>query len=201
MVGERARPLGRPQPVMSELGKERLFLAAALDDDTRNLLAAHLREHGGRGLPGRVVAPPGWHITLRFLGWTTDVQRDGILHSVAERELPAPFTARFAGFGAFPKPRRAGVLWVGLDRGVEALIAMAAACEEVARDHGFRPEERPYVPHVTLSRIRPHQDVTAVLERLPPFAVAMPVREITLYRSTLRPGGAVYDVVDTVELG
>lgn len=186
---------------MSELGKERLFLAAALDEDTRNLLAAHLREHEGRGLPGRVVAPPGWHITLRFLGWTTDVQRDHILRDIAESDLPAPFGARFGAFGAFPKPRRAGVLWVGLDRGIEALTAMAAVCEQVARDNGFRPEERPFVPHVTLSRIRPHQDVTALLERLPPFTVAMPVRAITLYRSTLRPGGAVYDVVDTVDLG
>lgn len=186
---------------MNTLGKERLFLAASLDDDTRHLLAAHVETHAGRGLPGRVVAPAAWHITLRFLGWTTAVQRDGILHAIAESELPGPFSARFDGFGAFPKPRRASVLWVGLDRGGDELAAMAEACEQVARHHGFSPEERPFVPHVTLSRIRPHQDVTAVLERLPPFVVTMAVREVTLYRSTLRRGGAVYDVLDTVELG
>jgi RNA 2',3'-cyclic 3'-phosphodiesterase len=192
--------MGRPQPHVSGLGKERLFLAAALDDGTRSLLAAHLREHGGPGLPGRVVDPSGWHVTLRFLGWATDVQRDGILRSVDEGDLPAPFVARFDGFGAFPKARRAGILWVGFDRGGDELAAMAAVCEAAARQGGFEPVERPFVPHVTLSRIRPHQDVTALLARLPPFPVTMPVRAVTLYRSTLRPGGAVYDVVDTVEL-
>jgi len=185
---------------MSELGKERLFLAVAIDDTTRDLLAAHLEAHAGRGLPGRAVDPSGWHVTLRFLGWTADVVRDRILHAIAESELPPPFIARCSGFGAFPKTARAGVMWLGFDRGGEQLTAMAAVCEEAVRRHGFSPEERPFVPHITLSRIRPHQDVTALLDRLPPFPVRMPVEAVTLFRSTLRPGGAVYEVVDTVEL-
>ncbi len=93
-----------------------------------------------------------------------------------------------------------GVIWLGLDRGVDEMAMMAAACEEAARQHGFSPEERPFVPHVTLSRMRPHQNVTAVLDRLPPFGVTMPVRAVALFRSTLLPGGAVYDVVDTIDL-
>ena len=53
---------------------------------------------------------------------------------------------------------------------------------------------------MTLSRIRPAEDVTDLVEAFPPFAVKMPVTAITLYESHLRKGGAVYQAIDTVEL-
>ncbi len=184
---------------MSDLDTQRLFLAVALDGETRDLLAGHLREQVRR-LPGRVVAPTSWHVTLRFLGSTTPVQRDGILRAIDESSLPAPFTARFGAFGAFPKPGRAAVLWLGFDRGVDELAAMAAVCEAAAQGEGFAAEERSFIPHLTLSRIRPPQDVTALLGSLPPFPARMRVEAVTLFRSRPEQGVAVYDAIETVDL-
>ncbi len=83
---------------------ERLFLAVALDDDARHALAARLAAIADDGLPGKVVPPGNWHLTLRFLGPTSEVRRD-LLLAALEVGLDQPsFTARLAGLGAFPRP-------------------------------------------------------------------------------------------------
>ena len=65
---------------------------------------------------------------------------------------------------------------------------------------GFPPEDRPYRSHLTLSRIRPDQDVTAVLDAVPPLGLAMPVDRVVLYRSHLGPGGPRYEEVEAFPL-
>ncbi len=177
--------------------RERMFLAVDLDGQVAPLLAAFLE---GADLPGRPVPPQNWHLTLRFLGWTTPVQRDGILRALDEADLGAPFRIRFAGLGAFPKPRRATVLWLGVRSGIEELERLAGAAEEASLAAGFTREDRPFHPHLTLARIRPAVDVTELVGRFPPFDVFMEVSAVTFYRSRLGPGGARYEVVDRVGL-
>jgi 2'-5' RNA ligase len=184
---------------MKQSASRRLFLAVALDESTRHLLAAHVKANGG-GLPGRVVRAENWHLTLRFLGWATEPQRDGVMRALDEAALPGPFVVRFGRLGAFPKLRRSTVLWLGVDGGGAELGALAAAGDDAAQAVGYEPEDRPYHPHLTLSRIRPPEDLTELVEEFPPFTVKMPVTAITLYESQLRKGGAAYEALDTIEL-
>ena len=44
---------------------------------------------------------------------------------------------------------------VGVEGGGDELGTLAAAAEEAAQAVGYEPEDRPYHPHLTLSRIRP----------------------------------------------
>ena len=180
--------------------KQRLFLAVGVDDESKHIIGSHLREHVPEGLPGRLAPPENWHLTLRFLGWTSGQQRDGVLRQVAEALATGPFAVRFSGLGAFPKARRATVLWLGVDRGLDELAAVAAVCEEAARDAGFEPEERPYHAHLTLSRLRPAADVTELIDRVPPCPVKMRVSAVSLFESHLQRGGARYEVVDAIAL-
>lgn len=177
---------------------ERLFLAVALSDDVRHALAAFVDDP--RDLPGRPVDPDNWHITLRFLGRTEPVQRDLVLTDIDQHVMQAPFTLGFGGLGAFPRPGRATVLWLGIEQGADELNGVADRCESAAQVAGFSPEDRPFHPHVTLSRIRPWQDVRSVVERFPPFPATQRVEAITLFRSVLGRGGAGYEVVDSVPL-
>ena len=183
-----------------DLGRSRLFLAIGLDRATRALLAAHLDANGLEEWPGRLVPSENWHLTLRFLGWTTDVQRDGILRDLDEADLAGPFEIRFATLGAFPKLRRATVTWLGVDRGADALAQLAAASDSAAQRAGFAAEERPFHAHLTLSRVRPAVDVTDLVGGFAPFPVTMPVTAITLFESHLGRGGARYEPIDTIEL-
>jgi 2'-5' RNA ligase len=178
---------------------ERLFLGIALSDETRHGLAAFLDAKAGT-LPGKAVPPENWHLTLRFLGPSEEQQRDRVLAFLDQHMLTLPFILGFAGLGAFARPARATVLWLGVNWGTEDLAELAAIGEEAALLAGFPPEDRPFHPHVTVSRIRPWQDVRSTVERVPRFPLAQTVEEITLYRSVLGRGGASYEVVDEIEL-
>jgi 2'-5' RNA ligase len=178
---------------------ERLFLGIALTSEVRHGLAAFLGAKAGP-LPGKPVPPENWHLTLRFLGASEETQRDEVLGFLDEHMLTLPFVLGFGGLGAFARPARATVLWLGVNRGMEELTELAAICEEVAQSAGFAAEDRPFHPHVTLSRLRPWQDVRPLVETVPPFPLAQTVEEITLYRSVLGRGGASYEIVDEVEL-
>ncbi len=185
---------------MTESSRRRLFVAVALDSQTRALVAAHLEAHGAAGWPERLVTPDNWHVTLRFLGWTDAVQRDRIVHALDGAELPSPFRVRFGGLGAFPKPRRATVTWIGIESGTVELERLAAAAEDAAQSAGFAPEDRPFHPHLTVGRARPPVDVTDRIERFVPCDVAMLVDRVIVFESHLERGGARYEVLDELTL-
>ncbi|MCZ6461442.1 MAG: RNA 2',3'-cyclic phosphodiesterase [Actinobacteria bacterium] len=178
---------------------ERLFLAVALSDDVRHGLAAFLDNEAGR-LPGKPVPPANWHLTLRFLGTTEQHQRDLVVAFLDDHATTEPFVLGFDGLGGFARPARATVLWLGVGRGSDPAAALAMVCEEAAQAAGFDPEDRPFHPHVTLSRIRPKKDVSSLVDSVPRFPLTQTVDRITLYRSILGRDGARYEVADEVEL-
>jgi len=182
-------------------GLTRLFVAVPLTDDARHALSGLIRTAAPGGLPGRPVPPPNWHLTLRFLGDVDAVGRDRMVAALDQADLGEPFTVAWDGLGAFPRPRRATVLWVGADRGADHLERLAATTEEAASSAGFAAEDRPFRPHLTLSRVRPHQDVTSLLESVSSLRVSMPVGRIVMYRSHLGRGGATYEEIEEFPLG
>lgn len=179
----------------------RVFVAVALTDETRHGLAAHLNEHlGGKPLPGKPVPVENWHLTLRFCGTMERLPYEKLLAGLDDSELGGPFRLFFGGLGAFPRPSRATVLWLGIDRGVEELALLATAAEDAAVGAGLIPEERPFHAHVTLSRIRPHQQVTPTIEAVPAPAIGMEVGSVTVFRSHLGSGPARYEVLEEIPL-
>ena len=178
---------------------DRLFLAVALTDEVVHGLAAFLTEETLR-LPGRPASPEKWHVTMRFLGSATALQRDRVLEFLDEHLVVEPFVMGFGVLGAFPKPSKASVLWLGIDRGGEHLATMAEVSEVAAQMAGLDPEDRPFHPHLTLSRIRPPMNVAALVDRVPRFPLSMDVDRLTLFRSHLGRDGARYEAVDSVML-
>jgi len=66
----------------------------------------------------------------------------------------------------------------------------------------YRPEKRPFWPHITLARVKRNERRAAPLPEQPaPPAATFPAAALTLYRSTLRPQGALYEPLARVELG
>lgn len=179
----------------------RLFLAAALDDDTRHALAAFVSVPGMPEIPGRRVPPPNWHITLRFLGRSSTVQQELVLATLDEELDHAAFEIGFGGLGTFPYPAKATVVWLAVDHGGQDLEDLAVSCERAAVRAGYDPEERPYHPHLSLSRVRPHQDLTDLVEQYPPFPGRLRVDSVVLYESITSSSGARYTELDRVGLG
>ncbi len=171
----------------------RVFVAIALDPELRYGLAAHLRANlAGEQLPGRTSPAENWHITLRFVGKVSQTDYEKLLAKLGDADLGSGFALGFAGLGAFPKPARATVLWLGVDRGADELSRLAAVVEEATVSAGFIPEERPFHPHLTLSRIRPPRDVRRLIGEIPVFPLTQSVSHLTVFESHLGGGPAVY---------
>ena len=182
--------------------KRRLFVAVDLPEDARHRLAAGIDQVlGGRRLPGRGAPPPNWHLTLRFLGWSDEVAMERVTAGLDQAPLGARFSVTISGWGSFPNPRRATVLWLGVSEGGQQLQGLAEEVEQVALTAGYPPEDRPFRSHLTLSRIRPHQDLTPLVEGPSPPPVRFLVEEVTLFESHLSGGGARYQALERFPLG
>jgi 2'-5' RNA ligase len=176
---------------------ERLFIGVPLTEDARREIATSLP----RNLPGKPVLPEKWHFTLRFLGSTSSEARDQIVQRLEAATCGAPFTVRFSELGAFPKAKRARILWLGVDEGADRLVQLAAIAEGAARSVGFAPEAKQFKPHLTLSRIDPPVTVTQLLQSKPRFGTWMTVDSMILYRTQLGGGPARYEEVVRIRLG
>ena len=114
-----------------------------------------------------------WHLTLAFLGEVDEVVTSRLahrMHNAARRHTP--LSLYLAGAGAFPGPRRARVLWTGIQGDVRGLGRLADSVAAGARKAGAPPADsgRGYQPHLTLARCRAPADVSPLVDRLGSFA-------------------------------
>ena len=137
------------------------------------------------------------HLTLRFLGEIAPSQADALGSALAAdlREVRS-FPLAVEGVGAFPDPVRPRVVWAGLTQGRDALVALAGRVEAVAVRLGLPKETRPFVPHVTILRVRGPRDLERARHLLDTGATrrfgSTVVREAVLYESELRPDGPLH---------
>lgn len=177
----------------------RLFVAVPLTDEARHGLVARLSDTGVE-VPGKAVPPENWHLTIRFLGQTDEVTYDKVVASLAEAELGEAFGISFTVLGAFPKPRRAAVLWVAVGDGAEPLKELAGEVEVALETAGFPPEDRPFRGHLTLARVRPRESVEVIVDGTPSLDVRMPVDRVVVYRSHLGRPSATYEELESFPL-
>ncbi|HEU4319016.1 MAG TPA: RNA 2',3'-cyclic phosphodiesterase [Acidimicrobiia bacterium] len=172
----------------------RVFLAVPIPPEIRFALAERI---GDLQIPGRVAPPENWHITLRFLDTVDRVTYERFLASLDP--LPeTSFPLALDGFGAFPRPAKATVFWAGIGKGATQLSVLNEDAEEAALAAGLSPEERPFHPHLTLSRIRPPADVRHLLEE--EIELSWRCEKLVVYRSHPGRGGARYEPIDSLDL-
>ena len=176
----------------------RLFLGVPLDDSVRAMLAQHLGEHW---IPGRLVPPDNWHLTIRFLGNVDQIAMERLIAELDQADLGKPFEIALGDLGAFPRPAKASVVWLALDKGRDRLTELNEVAEIASQGVGLAPEERPFAPHLTLSRIRPEMDVRADLAAYMRVPFRWTAGEMVLFQSHMGRGGAVYEPVEKFPLG
>jgi 2'-5' RNA ligase len=171
-----------------------MFVALDLPEGARLGLAAW-RDRLVEGRADlRPVAAEALHLTLVFLGW----QDERAAEPIAEAAFAAGATAppprlRAAGVRALPPrdPRLFALDLTDEDERAGALQAAVSDALEVGR--WYRPEKRPFWPHITLARVkRGRRRVPALPDEAPP-GEPFAAHSLTLYRSTLRPQGALYE--------
>jgi len=155
----------------------------------------------------RFQPPENWHLTLRFLGPVAAAPLEKLLRGAREALASQQgFSLRLGAAIALPERRPQVIaLSVGAEAD-DALAQLAATLNDVAQQCGFESEDRRFLPHVTLARLR--RGVRGAALRawgVATFAAAgeavQRVREAVLFRSDLQPGGAQYTPLERLALG
>lgn len=169
------------------------FLAVALAEEDQHALSAALADANlARILPGKRTRPTNWHITVRFIGEATERQMDMLAERTEALLDSEPGRVWISELGAFPRLSKASVVYAAVDDPSGVLDELAATGEEAATDVGFEPEGRPYVPHLTLSRVRPVRDVSSISSALDDTRVPIRVHTLTMFRTESTRDGPVY---------
>jgi len=103
----------------------------------------------------RWVEPSRIHLTLKFLGHIPFKQVTEITKAVEEAMRGIlPFHLEVSGLGAFPNLKQPRVIWIGIGGETDKLSSLQQNIDSALVPFGFAKEEHPFVPHLTLARIR-----------------------------------------------
>jgi 2'-5' RNA ligase len=172
----------------------RLFVAIPLAAAVISELSAISARLKSREDGLRWQAPESWHITLQFLGNTSQEQYECVVARLHKLHLP-PVPIRLEGLGLFD---RAGVFLATIKLS-PALLLLQRRVTAATEPCGFIPETRPFQPHITLARSKgngPRQGLRELQSRIgrPPKFTGFIAGEFLLYESFLGSSGSRYEV-------
>jgi 2'-5' RNA ligase len=141
------------------------------------------------------------HLTIRFIGEVDRHQAEDIAAAMGSVRHPA-FDLRLDGIGSFDKRGRIDNIWAGVSPHQPVRSLFAAVSSALGRV-GVPPEERAFVPHITLARFPRTQAPLEPLpvERLWPAPVEGRFDHFLLYESELGATGPSYSAVARYALG
>jgi len=180
----------------------RTFIAIELDDTHHRALSdlqrRFKRECAERAV--RWVTPENVHLTLKFLGEVDAGRMPALQHAVSDACAGiVPFTLAIAGAGAFPNTRHPNVIWVGVAGEIERAAVLAERIDERCVQLGFARDEHPFLPHLTLGRVK--RDTSPADRRTIGEMIAnaqvgtlgeLRTQRISVMKSELRSGSRLY---------
>ena len=121
----------------------RLFIALPLPDEVRRAALAGIDALRRQGVSAGFTRPENLHVTLAFIG---ESDRTAALQRCIDAACGAPFLLTVGGSGRF-----GDLIWAGV-RVSPPLAALERRLRAALRAEGFRVDERPFRPHITLAR-------------------------------------------------
>lgn len=151
---------------------------------------------------GRHVPEDNLHITLAYLGETSEDVLDTLHDFLQSARLPAPEVS-FQDLGTFAEMER-GLTFAAIATS-DTLTALQAKVAQLARQAGADLPRRRFRPHVTLTRanrqpVGPARDRLAVAMGTPIDVPGFTAHALNLYHSTLTPVGARHDILASYPL-
>ena len=212
---------GRQRSDQRYAPEARLFVAVPLPDDVglaieavvdrvkERLTDADRAAAANGALPGgrvRWVRMDGLHVTLRFLGGTSEQRVDAIARAVdAAAGLASPFEIAIDGAGAFPTAGRPRALWLRIAAGADGLAELAALLDGAMVEAGWPHDDRPFRAHLTVARTDGVRAGPLAARELAAAADGLnahfPARRLVLFRSHLGGGPARYEPLHEAPIG
>jgi 2'-5' RNA ligase len=183
----------------------RVFTGIKLDESSRVNLISALKEFKKISSPIKWVKPENIHLTLRFLGEMPEDRAALLCRSLsAVNYRSGAFTLRIRGFGKFGRRKDVRILWGGIEA-LTPLKELYSDLEEQLSKLGFKREERPFSPHLTLGRNKKVFDFRRILdiieENRSTEIAELKVKAFQVFKSTLTADGPIYSVLKEIHLG
>lgn len=190
----------------------RTFVAIKLPDHLKKEIGKIQRQIEAEA-PGTLhfIPPDQLHITIAFLGrlsWDTQTSVISVCQQIANRTPSFELTA--SQLGAFPRPARPSVVWIGLEDKSQKLVKLIETVTENLRDRYINSIRGAgsLVPHIAIGRVdrktrtfklAPLRDLLQNLTiNLTSFKI--PVKQIIVYTSNLTKTGPRHIPVATISL-
>ena len=138
------------------------------------------------------------HLTLKFLGNVSTPRLAEVQSSLKQLTFPS-FSAEIKGAGAFPNLKHMNVIWVGVNEGWSQVEQIYEQVEKLLYTLGFKRENRPFSPHITIARvrsIRKRDEIANFLQHLSDESFGtITVDKVQLKQSILSSSGPKYSTL------
>jgi RNA 2',3'-cyclic 3'-phosphodiesterase len=137
-----------------------------------------------------------FHLTLRFLGDTEEGKISNISKELGDIKLGFDdIRMSVSGTGFFPNEKYPNVVFIGLEETGNSSGILVDSIDKILGKFGYKPDHN-FVPHITMGRFRRENRVK--IDK--PVNIKTEPMEINfssffLMKSTLKPGGSVYEVI------
>src|SRR5207245_2120277 len=185
----------------SDLSEEqvRSFISIDLEDQqVLSRISSILSSLQALGGDLKAVEGENIHLTLKFLGSVSTPRLAEVKSSLKQLTFQS-FTAEIKGAGAFPNLKHMNVIWVGVNEGWTQVEQIYEQVEKLLSGVGFRRENRPFSPHITIARVRSgrkRDEIANFLQHLSDEGfVAFTVDKVRLKQSVLSSSGPRYSTL------
>ena len=183
----------------------RIFIAINLPEAIKKELLEY--QSKWPELPARWTSKENLHLTLAFLGNTSDQELTEVyklMQGIGERHAPFEFRITHLQYG--PDTKRPRMVWALIEKSPELLTlqkSVETSLTESSQVH-YRAETSPYSSHLTLARLKTFELQRMETEEIPDIneeiSLRFDVQSIEVMESKLHRGGAEYTVCQSAPL-
>lgn len=182
----------------------RTFIAVEIGQDSKDKLAKLEDEFKRIAADVKWVKPDNIHITLKFLGEVPagDIEKINKAVETATQKFKT-FEINLREVGGFPSLKNPRVIWVGVEEGKEELIRLSQSVDRELSSLGFPPEERDFVPHLTIGRVKSSKNIKELAQKIDKHQNANfgqgIVDKVLIMESNLNLKGPTYSVIKEIK--
>jgi len=148
------------------------------------------------------VNPDSAHMTLHFFGQLSLDEIESLYAPLSR--LASEYKSLELGLdtvGVFPSIKRPRIIWIGLRGDIDFLQSLKTKLNYILKKHGFSPEEKKFIPHLTIGRVKDFKHDYEFSDRLRSVTYSSEgtakVSEMIFFKSKLTPSGPQYTVLKT----
>jgi len=173
----------------SEVGNIKQMLLSTMENDKADI---------------RWVKHSSLHLTVKFLGYTPEDDIATLCSDIDNLvKKHNPFNLSITGTGCFPNTMKPSVLYLDVSGDHKPLSLIVNEAEELFSNRGYPKMKDPFIPHITIARIKYPQkftpDITSFLNSSYD-GIDFPVNHLQFFSSEILPEGVFYNLLGTFPL-